>query len=258
MPELPDIEIFSRTIKNKYAGKKLLKIRLLVDKQTKDPQSALSSALEGSWLRDVYRSGKEFRMRFSNQQILGIHLMLTGDLFPFERKNEHKFSIVEFNFSDGTGMVLTDRMRNAHVKLNPEDKKGIDALDKALNYKALKEILNSKAVIKNVLLNQNKIRGIGNSYSDEILWASGISPFSIAAALPDDKIKELLRNIKAVMRNAIRQIEKSYPERMQGEIKEFLKIHSGKIKTSPTGATILNVKRGMLKTFYTGEQVVYK
>ena len=72
-------------------------------------------------------------------------------------------------------MALTDRMGNANVKLNPIDKGGIDALD--LDYKTLKEILNRKAAVKNILLDQDVIRGIGNSYSDEILWQTRITFF---------------------------------------------------------------------------------
>jgi formamidopyrimidine-DNA glycosylase len=198
------------------------------------------------------------RFRFSDDVILGLHLMLTGDLFPFEKKNERKSTIVEFYFKDGSGLALTDRMKNARIELNPADKEGIDALDKKLNYKKLKEILQRKTNVKNVLLDQNSIRGIGNGYSDEILWQSKISPFSVAAAIPDDKVKLLARNIKQVLKSAITKISRKYPGLMQGEIRDFMRIHSKKRTESPTGAPIKTAERGMLKTFYTDEQVLYK
>src|SRR5436305_3781592 len=124
------------------------------------------------------------RFLFANGQLLGLHLMLTGDLIPFEDKNERKSTKVEFYFDGGENLALTDRFKNAFVKLNPEEKEGIDALDPKLNYTYLKKILNRKAAIKNVLLDQNKIKGIGNAYSDEILWQSKISPFSKSNAVP--------------------------------------------------------------------------
>jgi formamidopyrimidine-DNA glycosylase len=256
MPELPDIEIFCHTIKSKYAGKQLTKVKVVQGKKLKDSPKELASALEGKKLLDVYRSGKEMRFAFSGGTIMGLHLMLTGDLFPFEKKNEHKLTIVEFYFKDGSGFALTDRMKNANVKLNPVDKKGIDALE--LTYKKLKEILNRKANIKNVLLDQDSIRGIGNGYSDEILWKTRISPFSIASAIPDEKVKELAKNIKQVLKSAVTRISKKYPGLMQGEIRDFMQIHTKKLTESPTGAKIKMADRGMLKTFYTDEQVLYK
>ena len=190
MPELPDIEVFSRNLKKMYGGKKLKKIKLVNNKNIKDSQKELSKALEGQKLKDVYRSGKEMRFLFSNNKILGLHLMLTGDLIPYEDKNERKSTKVEFYFEDGQNLALTDRFKNAFVKLDPEEKEGIDALDPNLNYSYLKKALDRKKNIKDILLDQNVIRGIGNGYSDEILWQTRISPFSKANAIPDEKIKD--------------------------------------------------------------------
>ena len=59
MPELPDIEVFTRNLKKMYGGKKLSKIKVVNTKNLKDSQAELSKALEGQKLKDVYRSGKE-------------------------------------------------------------------------------------------------------------------------------------------------------------------------------------------------------
>lgn len=256
MPELPDIEVFSRNLKKMFAGKQLKKVKVVNGKKLKDRPSELSKQLEGKKLVDIYRSGKEMRFAFSGGVTLGLHLMLTGDLHPFEGKNERKSTIVEFHFKDGSGLALTDRMKNAHIKLYPVDKEGIDALE--INYKKLKDILNRKANIKNVLLDQDSIRGIGNGYSDEILWKTRISPFSVASAIPDEKIKELAKNIKQVLKTAITRISRKYPDLVHGEIRDFMQIHTKKQSKSPTGATIKLADRGMLKTYYTEEQVLYK
>ncbi|MCW3073275.1 MAG: DNA-formamidopyrimidine glycosylase [Flaviaesturariibacter sp.] len=196
MPEIPDIEVFSRNLKDLLAGKQVAEVKVVNGKKLKDSPAELSAALKGQKLLDVYRSGKELRMQFSKDVLLGIHLMLTGDIHFFEKGNERKSTIIELHFKDGTGIALTDRMKNAAVKLSPVDKGGIDALDKALNFKTLKEILDRKAAIKNVLLDQDIIRGIGNSYSDEILWETRISPFSKANAIPDEKSKNWLPLLK--------------------------------------------------------------
>lgn len=256
MPELPDIQIFSNNLKKLFAGKQIKKVKVINGNKLKDKPGDLSKNLEGKTVEDIYRSGKEMRIKLSGDIIVGLHLMLTGDIFLFNTKNEYKSTIVEIHFKDGSGFALTDRMRNASIKLNPEDKDGIDAMD--LNYKKLKLILNRKANIKNVLLDQNSIRGIGNGYSDEILWQTRISPFSIANAIPDEKVKELASTIKKVFKNAITKISRAYPDLTHGEVKDFHKIHTKKHTESPTGKPIKMADRGMLKTYYTDEQVVYE
>ena len=258
MPELPDIEVFTRNLKKMYGGKKLSKIKVVNTKNLKDSQAELSKALEGQKLKDVYRSGKEMRFLFSNGTLLGLHLMLTGDLIPFEDNNERKSTKVEFYFEGAPNLALTDRFKNAFIKLDPEDKEGIDALDPKLNYSYLKKVLDRKAAIKNILLDQNVIRGIGNGYSDEILWQTRISPFSKANAVPDEKIKELAKNIKKVLKAATNKIYKHHPDLIHGEVKDFLEIHTKKKVKSPTGAKIKIVEKGMQKTYYTDEQVLYE
>jgi len=259
MPEIPDIEVFTSNIKTAYAGEKISRIKVINEKKLSDTQNELSKVLRDKVLLDVYRSGKEMRFKFSGDVIMGLHLMLSGDIVPFAKVNERKSTIIEFYFSNDKGFALVDRLGNAFVKLYPVDKKGIDALDKDLNFKYLKSIFeNKKAIIKNVLIDQNTIRGIGNSYSDEILWECRISPFSITNAIPDDKIKELAQTIKPVLHAEIKRIKKAYPNLIHGEVKEFMKIHSPQLTQSPTGKPIKSIKKGMMKTYYTDEQILYK
>jgi len=256
MPELPDIEVFAHNLKKLYARKKLVKLKIVNGKKLKDKPAQLTKALQGQTLKDVYRSGKELRFQFSNQVLLGMHLMLTGDLIPFEGKNERKTTIVEFHFDDGKALALTDFMKNANIKLDPEDKGGVDALSKELNYTYLKQVFQSKSAAKNILLDQDIIRGIGNGYSDEILWEAGIHPFSIAEKIPDEKIRQLPIIIKKELTTATKKILKNHPDLLYGEIKDYLKIH--RKKESPTGRPIQMMEKGGRKTFYTDEQVLYK
>lgn len=258
MPELPDVEVFTRNLNESLAGKKLLKIKIVNGQKLEDKPAALARALNGKKLERIYRSGKEMRLQFSGGVLLGLHLMLTGDVFIFEKKNDHHSTIAEFYFEDGTGMALTDRMRNARIKLDPVDKPGVDAISPQLTFKYLKEAFQRKTTIKKLLIDQNIIRGIGNSYSDEILWQARISPYSIASAIPDDKIKELPPLIKKILKKEIARIYKKYKGKINVEVKEFLQIHTKTKDKSPTDYPIIIEKKGMMKTYYTKEQVLYK
>jgi formamidopyrimidine-DNA glycosylase len=258
MPELPDIEVFTRNLNKIFSGKKLLKIKIVNGQKLKDSVNAYPKAINGKMLEKIYRSGKEMRFQFSGGVLLGLHLMLTGDIFIFGKTNDHHSAIAEFYFADGSGLVLTDRMKNANIKLNPVDKLGVDAISQQLNFKYLKAAFKRKTTIKKLLTDQDVIRGIGNSYSDEILWQAKISPYSIAAAIPDDRIKALVPIIKSTLKKETEQIYKKYKGKINVEVKEFLQIHTKNKMESPTGFPIIIDQKGMMKTYYTKEQVLYK
>ena len=84
-------------------------------------------------------------------------------------------------------------------------------------------IINFDFVLKN--RGQSFVCDPDFQYSDEILWEARISPYSVAAAIPDDKIRELVKLIPKVLNDATDKIDKAYPGRINDEVKEFLKIH---------------------------------
>ncbi len=96
MPELPDIEVFTRNLNKIFAGKKLLKVKIINGQKLKDKASAYSEVLNGKILKKIFRSGKEMRFEFSGGTLLGLHLMLTGDIILFDKKNDHHSTIAEF------------------------------------------------------------------------------------------------------------------------------------------------------------------
>ena len=258
MPELPDLQAFSYNLNKKIAGKKVKKVNIMKEKKLKSPASTFKKNLEKQELKKIIRVGKELHFEFGNKAVLGLHLMLKGQLYLFEGKNEQKYTIIELLFDDDTGLAMTDFQGQATPTLNPEERDTPDALSEEMNYKFLKEHLQTKAIIKNVLLDQHVIRGIGNAYADEILWNAGISPFSISNKIPDNKIKALAKSIKSVLKNAEKQILKSKPDIISGEVRGFLDIHNAKKKESPTGAVIKQAVAGSRKTYYTEEQELFK
>ena len=107
-------------------------------------------------------------------------------------------------------------------------------------------------------MDQKIIRGIGNAYADEILWDAGISPFSVCNKIPDEKIKRLPRSIRSVLQDAEKQIRKSKPDIISGEVRDFLKIHNAKKEQSPTGGKIHHKMANSRITYYTDEQELFK
>lgn len=258
MPELPDLNVFAGNLDKKLAGKKVDKIEAKNKSKLKIPVSELKKEIEGSKLKRVYREGKELHFEFGNGNILGLHLMLHGNLHFFEAKNEKKNTIIEIYFKD-IGLALTDYQGAANATLNPAVKESPDALSEEVNAKFLKEKLEKKkTTIKAFLLDQNMVRGIGNAYADEILWEAGIHPESRCNKVPDDKIRALAKAIKSVLKAAEKQIRKINPDIISGEERSFLKIHNSKKKESPSGAKIHNTMVNSRITYYTDEQELYQ
>lgn len=259
MPELPDLQIFSHNLDKKLAGKVVEKVQLENTKKAKDTPAAFKKALEGATLVKVYREGKELRFRFDNDAILGMHLMLHGKLYFFEKQNTNKHTIIELLFKGGTGLVLTDYQGIALPSLDPEETDVPDALSDELTVEYLEELLGKKrTVVKKILLDQHFIRGIGNAYADEILWEAGISPFSISNKVPSEKIRTLHSAIGKVLKEAEKNIRKEHPDIIAGEVRDFLKIHQPKHSHSPTGGEIVQKELNGRKTYYTEEQELFE
>lgn len=255
MPELPDLQVFAKNLDKKLAGKTLKRVTVHKAPKLNVTHQELQDTLHGQKLSQVYRDGKELYFKFDKGDILALHLMLHGKLYLFEGKSDQKYPIIELLFTDDTGLLLTDFQGIAAPTLNPGEKEAPDADSADLDY--LKQKLGkTKTIVKTVLLDQKVIRGIGNAYADEILWDARISPFPLSNKLPGDKVKDLLKSIRSVLKHAEEEIIKANPDIIAGEIRDFMLIHNAKKKQSPTGAPIL-IKEASRKTYYTEEQEMY-
>ena len=260
MPELPDLQVFRKNLEKKFAGKKLIKITVTGSKiKVKLPEAALKK-LEGKKLETINREGKELFFLFEGKQILAFHLMLNGEFHLFNESNNYKNKILDLLFEDKTGLALTDWQQYANVKLNPEIPKVPDAFSKEFNEEYLEhgfKKYKSKR-IKDLLIDQKFVRGIGNAYVDEILWDTKIHPLSKAGKIPIEVIKELYKSINKVLVDAEEEITKRDPEIIRGEIRDFLKVHNSKFTHSPTGGIIKKENIGSRITYYTDEQILYE
>lgn len=257
MPELPDLQVFSRNLTKQLKGKTVKDVTVS-SKKLNVPAKTLQKSLEGQELKKIERVGKELHLTFGNGEVLGLHLMLRGQLFIFEKKNTHKHTVIALLFDDDSGLAMVDGFGQATPTLNPEDREAVDALSPDMNAAFLKEQLSgTKAAVKNILLDQHIIRGIGNAYADEILWEAGISPFSAANKIPPPKVKALAKAIQSVLKKAEKQILKTHPDIISGEVRDFMAIHNPRKTHSPTGGEILHKSVGGRKTYYTDEQELF-
>lgn len=256
MPELPDLQAFSRNLNKTLKGKKVAHLEVHAPK-SKTPQKEFRDQIEGQKVDKVYREGKQLYIGFDNGTVLALHLMLHGALHLFKGKNTNAHTILAMLFDDDSGFALTDWQGAATPSLNPEAPSAPDALSADVDAAFLREKFSSRASVKNILLDQKVIRGIGNAYADEILYEARISPFSVANKIPSEKIPVLVKAIRHVLTQAEKQILQSHPEIISGEVRDFLLVHHAKKTHSPSGAVIKTKVNGGRKTYYTDEQEEY-
>jgi formamidopyrimidine-DNA glycosylase len=256
MAELPDLTVFAHMLSRKFQGKVLDNLEVTVAKKLNVSVENLRSALEGRELTSVTREGKTLQLHFSGGQVLGLHLMLRGELIELKGKETPRFQILAFRFKNGGGFAVVDRQKQATPTLQPKPATAPDALDADSAYfTAL--LAKKRTVIKTLLMDQKVLRGIGNSYADEILYHAGVSPFSIANAIPAKRAAQIFESIGTVLQKAIQQIEEANGDELRGELRDFLSIHDPGLKKTAKGEPIKTEKIGGRKTYYTDGQELF-
>lgn len=255
MPELPDLQVFSHNLTKLFKNKKLEKITLTGKANV--PETKLQETLDGLELKKVVRAGKQLHFEFEKGHILGMHLMLHGQLYAFDNKNEQKFTVAELLFAGGKGLALTDFQKAANLTLDPEPSDVPDALEADVAY-LTKKLSGTRTAVKTVLMDQHVLRGIGNAYADEILYDAKLSPFSASNKIPAEKVKQLVHSIDKVLKHAEEKTLKDHPDIISGEFRDFSQVHQPKKKTTPAGETIHQKPVGSRKTYYTDGQELFE
>ena len=256
MPEIPDLNIFNKNLSKRLTGKKLSEINILVPRKLKVPEADLKKAFEGQKLTAITREGKELHFAFENGHVLGLHLMLHGTMYWYEGKNANKFTIAELLFADGTGLAITDWQKAVILTLDPKPAKVPDALSIPDGYLAT-ALKGTSHPIKTVLTEGKVVRGIGNDYVDEILYAAKVSPFYKANKIPEKKVDGIINAIQTVLADAENHISGVFPDTITEKERDFLQVHLPRHELTPTGEPILKAEINSRKTYYTASQELF-
>ena len=185
MPELPEVETIRLQLLKKIVGKKL----------------------DGKKITNLRRRAKILIIDFVQGSSLLVHLKMTGQLVFNGKILPHTRKV--FNFNDGTKLVFNDVRKFGWWKKVKDTKQMESALGPeplTLDFNAFKEILRKRpnSKIKPLLMDQRFIAGIGNIYSNEILFASKVHPLRQVKALKEEEIKKIYQNIKKILKAAIK------------------------------------------------------
>jgi formamidopyrimidine-DNA glycosylase len=207
MPELPDITVYVERLADKVQGKVLKRVRVLNPFLLRTAVPPLAQA-EGRRVTGVERLGKRVVLALDNGCFLVIHLMVAGRLrwlLP-GGKPPGKISLAVFEFDRGS-LVLTEagskRRASLHVladraALQAMDPGGIDVMSADLPC-FTERLQRENHTLKKVLTDPRLFSGIGNTYSDEILFRAQLSPVLLSKKLTPEQIERLFHATQAVM-----------------------------------------------------------
>jgi len=259
MPELPDLENFKENIFNRLTSKRLAGLEAFNPRKVRASNLALPDSYIGRDLAGIERFGKELVFDFGGQTIAA-HLMLNGQIsiVPQEAAAAIRYKIFAMRFERET-LVFSDMGGLCTIRYMPPPDKTPDAFGEAFTLECFLKTARAKSRmnVKAFLIDQKIVKGIGNAYADEILYAARISPHCLVGSIPEESLIALYQAIGTVLHDAIASIKRIAPDIISGEERSFLKVHTWKTKRTETGYPIKVEYIASKKTYYTEEQVLY-
>ena len=260
MPELPEVEVVKRSLESKILNSIIKKVQINDHKLRYKVKREIVKKLTGKKIKKIKRRSKFLIFEINKTYLMLVHLGMTGKFF-LEDRNKKKFKTSFYYFLDYQkdqkhnrvifflsknrkliyndvrkfGFIklykLTNYIRISHLKnLGPEP------LEKKWNFKYFKNyVVNKKRNIKNILMDQRFVSGLGNIYVNEILFLSGVRPCSEVKKLKDFKIKKIIKNSKMILKKSIKLggstiKDFSSENGKKGVFQEHLKIYGRKGK----------------------------
>ena len=215
MPELPEVETVVRILNPFLQGKKILSVRVFRDKNILSGAKEFISSLAGETFLNVTRKGKYILFHLTNEKVIVSHLRMEGKYFEGKAKEApQKHDLLIYDFDDGTSLRYNDVRKFGTIELKTEkdlfstpplNQIGPEPFEITSNdfYLGLKKRKNKP--IKEVLLDQNFISGIGNIYDCEILYRAKIDPRLKAGLLSKPQAETILKEAREILKEAILQ-----------------------------------------------------
>ena len=243
MPELPEVQTVVEDLRKKVFGRRIVDVWFDASKIIKKPQLAkFQRDIKGLKISDIRRRGKNILIYLTSDQgqitndfLLLVHQKMTGHLLygrgGFKKVEGRKLSVVSlikgplqekvndyihliFYFDNGWQLALSDLRKFAKVLFGRKEeienlpdlnKLGPEPFDKSLTIQKFKSLIRlEKRKIKQVLMDQEVIVGIGNIYSDEILWQVKIHPFTSASKLNNRQLEAIYSVMRQILKKAIK------------------------------------------------------
>ncbi len=229
MPELPEVEVVKRSLEKKIKNKVIKNVKINDGKLRYKVNFKNISFLFGKKIKKIERRSKFLIFRVENKIFLLAHLGMTGKFLFIDKKNkkyktsfyydlkkgyQKKHDRLVFILKNGQKLIYNDVRKFGFIKVyNSQDfidnfhlkNLGPEPLNKSFNLKYFRNyIFGRKRTVKNILMDQKFVSGLGNIYVNEVLFLSGVRPDRKVESLKNLEISKIIGNTKKILITAIR------------------------------------------------------
>lgn len=214
MPELPEVETIRRNLAKTIRGKRICRLTVIQPAMVKREitPALLAKRARNRIITAVTRRGKALLLNLDSADVLVFRLGMTGQMLWSHprrpvRRDKHTHLII--HFGRGERVLFRDSRRFGEVYLTAKSNierilcMGPEPMQKDFTPAVLNSVINSRARIKQLLLDQKRIAGIGNIYSDEILFEAGIHPCTPSCTIKGGRLNKLHQAVCLILREAI-------------------------------------------------------
>ena len=229
MPELPDLQQYLEALEERIVGELLLGVKLkslfVLRSTTPRPEACVGRRVVG-----LERLGKRIVLVFEEEHFMLLHLMVAGRLQwkDVEAQPQGRIGLAAFRFSSGTLLFNEAGKRkraSLHIvatraQLAQYDRCALEPL--TASFEDFKRALGrERHTLKRALTDPGILSGVGNAYSDEILWQAGMSPFKRTDKLSEDEFRSLHSACQKVLRDWIERLRKKRGKAWPGKVTAF-------------------------------------
>jgi formamidopyrimidine-DNA glycosylase len=229
MPELPEVEVVKRSLTRKVQNLIIKKVKINDGKLRYPIDKNKIRKIVGLQIKKIERRSKFLLFFFNKDIVMMAHLGMTGKFFfvnqkntkfktsfyyDIEYKNEKKYDRVEFILKDNRKLIYNDVRKFGFIKLlNNIDYSnnfhlrnlGPEPLKDSFNITYFKKYIKGRnRMIKDILMDQKFVSGVGNIYANEILFLSKVKPSRKAKSLTELELRRIVKMTKSVLKNAIK------------------------------------------------------
>jgi formamidopyrimidine-DNA glycosylase len=215
MPELPEVELAARALDRLVAGRTIAKAELLRPLLARDTTPKdFARLLRGARIDSVGRRGKHLLFHLDNGRVLITHLRMTGRfLYLPTSRPLPKHAHAVFRLENGRKLIFEDQRHFGMMKIVSESELAEakelrilapEPLSDEFSAGYLRGVLSkSRRKLKELLLDQTRVTGLGNIYASEVLFIAGINPLVCACDLSGRRVPRLHKAIQEVLRESI-------------------------------------------------------